>query len=181
MSAKTHVNKAHVLLSLLKFFQLSQHVAIHERNIKYCFDIVRSFANNEKLNGMYQLPKDYSEQALKNNGKLFDEEEFICYLKWMLLEYQKIVKDFLVAKQDEEREKMTWEEGWRLQRLLISLLFAFSGGLRREVIGRLQHQSIKINADKVLLTYMTREKAIRQKTNEIPLPSILKEFIEVFI
>lgn len=153
----------------------------YEKDIRLCNDILRTYANTEKLNGAYQLPQEYSEQALKNNGKLFDEEEFICYLKWMLLQYEKVVNKFKQAKEAGKREKMTWEEGWRLQRLLISLMFSFSGGLRREVIGRLQHQNITINADGVLLTYMTREKAIRQKTNEIPLPAFLKDFIEVFL
>ena len=68
-----------------------------------------------------------------------------------------------------------------MQRLLISLMFVFSGGLCREVVGRLTKKGIMLNADGVLLTVMTREKAIRQKTNQIPLPSLLKGFFKAFI
>lgn len=180
-SPKTHVNKAYALVSVYKWLKTFEGSAEIDTCLNACNYALSSYANTAKQRSRYQLPPNFSEQDQINQGTWMTQKEQIVYLQWLLKRFVAITDALVAAKKKEEGAVLTKEQAWEMQRLLLVLMFSWSGGLRREVIGRLTRNNIVINADGILLSYMTREKASRQKTNEVPLPMVCKEFLEVFL
>jgi hypothetical protein len=173
-SSKTHRNKAFILASVYSWLETFEKYAPYSTKINACRQHLRNFSNNAKHHSKYQLTPDFDEHSMICKGRFFTPKEYVVYIQWTISRFNALV-DKIVQQQEEAEEEgeeyqVTVEQGWEMQRLLLTLMFSFSGGYRREVIGRLRRDKIRVNSDQVLLSDMTREKAERSKTTEVPLP-----------
>jgi hypothetical protein len=60
------------------------------------------------------------------------------------------------------------------------LLMIMTGGQRRQVIADLQATSIQWTSNDQMFALIGAEKVLRSRTNKIPLPNMLKTFVEFF-
>ena len=184
-SPKTHRNKAYHLIGVYSWLRTFKELVPFSADMSACAEHLRRFANDAKHRSRYILTTCFDEHSMINRGHFFAPQEYLVFMQWLLREFNTLVDDIAEAK-DQAAETntifaVTRNQGWRMQRLLLVIVFSFSGGYRREVVGRLRRDLIRINSDKVLLSDMTREKAERSKTTEIPLPAFIQDFLEVFL
>lgn len=174
-SSKTHRNKAFHMKGVLRWLKTFSCFANHLAKIRACIKILKLFCNAAKMNAKSEMPAQYTEAELTEHGKFFGTKEMVTYFQWILAKWKAELAAF------KESKSMKKKVAFKMQRYLITLMLGFSGGVRREVIGKLIKADLAYDSNDILFTYMAHEKVARQKTNRIPLPQMLKSFVEFFL
>src|SRR4051794_3648795 len=98
-SAKTHMNKAHILIGIYSWMETFEENIQWSAKIAACRQHLRSFANNAKHKSRYQLPPNFDEKSMVDKGSFFTPKEYLVYVQWAITRFNKLVDEIIEAKE----------------------------------------------------------------------------------
>jgi hypothetical protein len=104
LSSKTHGNKAYMLMSVYDWMKTFEDFVPHSAKIEACRQHMQSFANNAKHAARYQLPANFDEHSMICRGNFFAPKEYMVYVQWVIVCFNKLVDKIVKAKEEAEQE-----------------------------------------------------------------------------
>lgn len=150
-------------------------------------DYLLEVAQDAKMDVKRLAPRILGEEVMTNAGHFATDKEHVALQLWNLNLWKQSLQAFTCATTDAIKRKLAQT----LQRCLMLMLMHFCEGLRREVVAGILWKLISYedghddgtNVERTpsLAVKVGREKRLRSKSDQIPLPAIFRSYLDVFL